>query len=99
MTVQVIYKTNIKLTNKGIFAIFTDENFKPFQKKKLLSNFENEYTKKILKTKSKEKKIISFDISSEKTLILIATKKNSTNNDFENLGRNRQTCFSRFVAK
>ena len=86
MTVQVIYKTNVNLTNKGIFAIFTDENFKPFQKKKLLSNFENEYTKKILKTKSKEKKIISFDISSEKTLILIATKKNSTNNDFENLG-------------
>ena len=51
MTVQVIYKTNVNLTNKGIFAIFTDENFKPFQKKKLLSNFENEYTKKILKTK------------------------------------------------
>ena len=57
MTVQVIYKTNVNLTNKGIFAIFTDENFKPFQKKKLISDFENEYIKKILKTKSKEKSV------------------------------------------
>ena len=55
MTVQVIYKTNVNLTNKGIFAIFTDENFKFLEKKKPLSNFENEYTKKILKTKSKKK--------------------------------------------
>ena len=50
MTVQVIHKTNIKLTNKGIFAIFTDENFKPLKNKKMLSSNELEFLKRILKS-------------------------------------------------
>ena len=33
MTVQVIYKNKVNLTNKGVFAIFVDENFNFFKKK------------------------------------------------------------------
>ena len=87
MSVQVIYKNKLKLTNRGVFAIFTDENFKPFREKKLITINESEFLKKILKSKPKsKKKILSFDLNPEKTLIVISIKKNNTNNDYENLG-------------
>ena len=86
MTVQVIYKNGVKLTNKGVFAIFTDENFKIIKNDKLLTRNEIVFLTKILKSKSKKKKIISVDINSDKTIVLISSKKNISLNDFENLG-------------
>ena len=86
MTVQVIYKNRANLPNKGVFAIFTDENFKIIKNNKLLPKNEIVFLTNILKSKSKKKKIISLDLSSGKTLILISMKKNNTLNDFENLG-------------
>ena len=43
MSVQVIYKKETKSINKGVFAIFTDENFKIFKNKKILSTNELEF--------------------------------------------------------
>ena len=87
MSVQVIYKKQTKFENRGVFAIFTDENFKPLKNKKILSSNELEFLKRILKSKPKsKKKILYFDLTPEKTLILVSIKKDHTNNDFENLG-------------
>ena len=87
MSVQVIYKKETKSFNRGVFAIFTDENFKIFKNKKILSSNELEFLTKILKSKPKsKKKILYFDLNPEKTLILISVKKTYSNNDFENLG-------------
>ena len=86
MTVQVIYKNKVNLTNKGVFAIFVDENFNFFKKNKLVSSSYIKFIKKALNMKPKKKKILSFDLSSEKTLVLVSVKKKSSSNDFENLG-------------
>ena len=56
MSVQVIYKKQTKFENRGVFAIFTDENFKPLKNKKILSSNELEFLKRILKSKPKSKK-------------------------------------------
>ena len=77
MSVQVIYKKETKSINRGVFAIFTDENFKIFKNKKILSTNELEFLRRILKSKPKsKKKILYFDLNPEKTLILISIKKN-----------------------
>ena len=87
MSVQVIYKKETKSINRGVFAIFTDENFKIFKYKKILSTNELEFLRRILKSKPKsKKKILYFDLNPEKTLILISIKKKHSNNDLENLG-------------
>ena len=86
MTVQVIYKNKVNLTNKGVFAIFVDENFNFFKKNKVVSSSYIKFIKKALTMKPKKKKILSFDLSSEKTLVLVSVKKKSSSNDFENLG-------------
>ena len=87
MSVQVIYKKETKSINRGVFAIFTDENFKIFKNKKILSTNELEFLRRILKSKPKsKKKILYFDLNPEKTLILISIKKKYSINDLENLG-------------
>ena len=87
MSVQVIYKKETKSINRGVFAIFTDENFKIFKNKKILSTNELEFLRRILKSKPKsKKKILYIDLNPEKTLILISIKKKHSNNDLENLG-------------
>ena len=64
MSVQVIYKKETKSINRGVFAIFTDENFKPLKNKKMLSSNELEFLKRILKSKPKsKKKILYFDLT------------------------------------
>ena len=75
MTVQVIYKNKVNLTNKGVFAIFVDENFNFFKKNKVVSSSYIKFIKKALNMKPKKKKILSFDLSSEKTLVLVSVKK------------------------
>ena len=55
MTVQVIYKNRANLANKGVFAVFTDENFKISKINKLLSKNEINFLTNILKSKSKKK--------------------------------------------
>ena len=87
MSVQVIYKKETKSINRGVFAIFTDENFKIFKNKKILSTNELEFLRRILKSKPKsKKKILYFDLNPEKALILISIKKKYSINDLENLG-------------
>ena len=49
MSVQVIYKKETKSINRGVFAIFTDENFKIFKNKKIISKNELEFLRRILK--------------------------------------------------
>ena len=60
MSVQVIYKKETKSINRGVFAIFTDENFKIFKNKKILSTNELEFLTRILKSKPKSKKNTIF---------------------------------------
>ena len=65
MTVQVIYKNRANLPNKGVFAIFTDENFKIIKNNKLLPKNEIVFLTNILKSKyiAKENKHLVKNIN------------------------------------
>ncbi len=77
---QTISKTNANL------ILFADEKFNITHLKKHISNSEYSYLSDLLNKKDPKKKILIFDISSKKKIILISLKKNLIDTDAENLG-------------
>ena len=88
MTVQVIYKTKNKAKSSINYALFTDENFNLSNIKNDFSNSEVLYIRDILKKKNLKKDLLSFDLNSNKKIILISVKKDLKSSDIENLGAN-----------
>jgi len=66
--------------------MFSDENFNISPLKKQISSSEHTFVKDLIKTMDIKKKILSFDISSKRKIILVSLKKNIKNSDVENLG-------------
>ncbi len=96
MTVQVLYKNKLKLSNTGVIALFTQDKFKTKNLKTFLSKKEAAYVEKILKNRKENKeKIISFNINEKTNLILISLKKDLKESDIENLGAE----FYNFIKK
>ncbi len=85
---------NIKITfkNQGFnksyenLILFVDEKFNISNLKKHISNKEHSFILDLLKIKDTEQKIITFDLSSKKKIILVSFKKNLSISDSENLG-------------
>ena len=86
MTAQINYKTNFTKKNSGNEVLFVDENFSISSLKRYITNSEYALVSDLLKIKDKKKKIISYDVSSMRKIILVSTKKNITNSEAENLG-------------
>ena len=87
MSVQVVYKNNVKSTISGHVVIFVDDKFNYEVPKLLISNNESIYIKKILKNyNSHYNKLFTVNISEKKSAIIINLKTNMTDNDIENLG-------------
>ena len=96
MTVQVLYKNNVKSGNIGVVALFTEDKFQIKNTGGFLSKKETFYVEKILKNKKNTKEnIISFNINEKSTLILISLKKDLKSFDVENLGAE----FYNFIKK
>ncbi len=96
MTVQVIYKNKVKLTNLDVITLFVEDKFQIKNAKSFLSKNENSYVEKILKSKRNTKEnIISFNISEKTTLILVSLKKDLKSFNVENLGAE----FYNFIKK
>ena len=87
MTVQVLYKNNVKSGNIGVVALFTEDKFQIKNTGGFLSKKETFYVEKILKNKKNTKeKIVSFNINEKTTVILISLKRDLKGFDVENLG-------------
>ncbi len=86
MSVTINYKNNSSKLNSSNLIMFSDENFNISPLKKHISSSEHNFIKDLIKTMDIKKKILSFDISSKRKLILVSLKKNITNSDVENLG-------------
>tara|TARA_Y100000816_G_scaffold287299_1_gene269755 strand:+ start:33 stop:1478 length:1446 start_codon:yes stop_codon:yes gene_type:complete len=86
MSVQVVYKNTLKLVNTGTFALFTDENFSVNNLGKIFKQDQILFIKKIVNRSDKKNNILSLNLDSKITIILIALNKQNKNNDFENLG-------------
>ena len=86
MSISIQYKTNPLEKNSTNLVLFIDEKFNILSLKKYISRSEHSFISDLIKTKDLKKKIITFDISSKRKIILVALKKNLTNSEVENLG-------------
>ena len=86
MTVQISYKNKKTKNNAQNLVLFIDEKFNVSGLKKHISSSDYAFIADLIKKRDEKKKIISFDISSKKKIILVSLKKNITNSDLENLG-------------
>ncbi len=86
MNIKVNFKKQASDKSNVNSLLFVDEKFNISGLKKHISNSEFSYISDLLKTKDFKKKIITFDISSKKKIILVSLEKNITNSNAENLG-------------
>ena len=86
MTISIIYKNSSIKKNSSNLVLFVDEKFNISHLKKHISISEYSYISDIIKIKNPQKKIVSFDISSKRKIILVSLKKNLSNSNVENLG-------------
>ena len=88
MSVQIIYKNKKLKKNPNNLVLFVDEKFNISNQKKHILGSDYSLISDLIKIKNLKKKIIFFDISSRKKIILVSIKKNITSSDAENLGAN-----------
>ena len=86
MSVQINYKNSLSKKNISNLVLFVGENFNISSLKKHISNSGYSYISDLLKTKDLKKKILTFDISSKRKIILISFKDKLINSEAENLG-------------
>ena len=76
MSVIISYKARFLNTNSSSIILFLDENFNISALKKHISNTDYSFISDLIKTKDKKDKILSFDLSSKRKIILVSLKKN-----------------------
>ena len=86
MSVKIIYKNNNLNKSSSNVVLFIDEKFNIMGLKKHLSNSEYSFISDLIKTKDIKKKILDFDISSKKKIILVSIRKDIKSSGIENLG-------------
>ncbi len=86
MTISINYKNSAVKKNSTNLILFIDENFTISTLKKHLLSSDFSFIADLIKTKELKNKILSFDISSKKKIIIVSLKKNIKPNNIENLG-------------
>ncbi len=86
MSVNIVYKNSLTKKKMSNHILFVDEKFNTLSFKKHLLEKEYSYILDLLKTSDLKKKILSFDISSKKKIILISLKNNISSSEVEKLG-------------
>ena len=84
--IKISFKKSILSKTSSNLVLFVDEKFNTKLIKKYLSNSEFSYVSDLLKTSDLKKKLLIFELSSKKKVVLISIKKNIKNYDVENLG-------------
>ena len=86
MSVQISYNNIVPKKNSINNVFFVDENFNISGLKKQISNEDYSFLSDLIKSKNLKKKILSFDISSKRRVILVSLKKNLKSSDLVNMG-------------
>ncbi len=86
MSITINFKKgDLKKTSSNL-VLFVDDKFSTNHLKKYISASELDYIVDLIKTSDLSKKILVFQITSQKKIVLISIKKNSSTSDMENLG-------------
>ena len=75
MTVQINYKTKLSKKNIPNLVLFVDEKFNISSLKKHILRTDYDYISDLIKKRDEKKKILAFDISSKKKIVLVSLKK------------------------
>ncbi len=86
MTISINYKNSLANKNSSNLVLFVDEKFNTSQIKKHISSSEFSFISDLIKIKNSKKRIVSFEISSKRKIILVSFKKNQSSSNAENLG-------------
>jgi len=86
MSIKINYNKNLIKKNSTNLILFVNENFSVSGLKKHLSSREYSYISDLTKISDKKKKIVAYEISSKRKIILVSIKKKLTNSEVENLG-------------
>ena len=86
MSLQINYKNSYLKNKIDNLVIFVDESFNMLHVKKHILKNEYVFINDLIKVSDKKSKIISYDLSSKKKIILVSIKKNLNNSAFESLG-------------
>ena len=96
MSIAINYKSTITVKKSDNLVLFVDEKFNIKSIKKYISSSEYAYISDLQKTRDPEKKILTYDLSSKRKIILISIKKNTTSVDVENLGAKLYDLFKNY---
>ena len=83
MTIKINYKSTSFQKNSNNLVLFVDENFNIGGLKKHVSNTEISYISDLLKTSDLKKKLLIFELSSKKKIVLISIKDSLKISDIE----------------
>ncbi|WP_440927445.1 leucyl aminopeptidase [Candidatus Pelagibacter sp.] len=86
MTITINYKNKSSKKNSENIIFFVDEKYNISSLKNHILRAEYSLISDLIKTRDLKKKILSFDLSSKKKIILVSLKNNFTSSDTENLG-------------
>jgi leucyl aminopeptidase len=86
MTIQINYKNSGLKKSSPNLVLFTDEKFSISNLKKDISDTEFSYISDLLKKSDLKKKLLGFEVNSQRKIILISIKKNLETTGVENLG-------------
>ncbi len=96
MSVKINYNKSSLKSNSLNLILFTDEKFSISGLKKHISKKDYAYLSDLIKTKDLKKNIHSFDVNSQRKIVLVSLKKNVKNYDLENLGAKFYDLFKDF---
>ena len=86
MSIKINYSNKSDVKQAVNTILFVDEKFNITNLKKKFSTSEFLYINDLLKNSDFKKKILVFEVSSKKKIILISIKKNIKNSEIESLG-------------
>ena len=86
MAIKINFKKNLSNKTSANLVLFADEKFSISHIKRYLTVAEFSYISDLLKISDLKKKLLVFELSSKKKIVLVSTTKNLKTSDIENLG-------------
>ncbi len=86
MSIKINYLNKSSSKTSANLVLFSNEKFNISGLKKYLSNSEFSYIDDLLKTSDLKKKLLVFELTSKKKIVLISIKNDLKSSDVENLG-------------
>ena len=86
MSIKISFKKSILGKISSNLVLFVDEKFNIKLIRKYISSSEFSFISDLLKTSDLKKKLLIFELSSKKKIVLISIKKSMNNYDIESLG-------------